>query len=144
MARKNSKETNFAIEETSLKPALFSISKLAFEENGSKIPLRLDFLFIISSTTNLDPDPSDWRQDSFPMAYYELTNGSTIGFRYGSIDGNELREVGVPLPATAISVLFTNNSWCWDAEVKSVLSHCFNMIWRSRWVRDFKQKYRAT
>ena len=65
----------------------------------------------LNSTTNLNPDPFDWRQDSAPMAFYELINGSTIGFRYGSIDGNELKEVDVALPATAVSVLFTNHSF---------------------------------
>ena len=58
------------------------------------------------------------------MAFYELINGSTIGFRYGSIDGNELKEVDVALPATAVSVLFTNHSWCWDASPALSEPHC--------------------
>ena len=79
---------------------------------------------LLNSTTELDPEPSDWRQDSAPMAYYELINGSTVGFRYGSIDGNELKEVDVSLPATAVSVLFTNHSWCWDASPQPSEPHC--------------------
>jgi len=82
------------------------------------------FTLELNSTTNLNPDPEDWRQDTFPMAYFELINGTTVGFRYGSIDGNELNDVDVPLPATAVSVLFLNHSWCWDASQPISEPHC--------------------
>ena len=71
----------------------------------------------LNSTSDLNPDPSDWREDLSPnaelspLAYFELTNGSTVGFRYSSLLGNSLTDVDIVMPATAISVLFTNNSF---------------------------------
>ena len=86
----------------------------------------------LNSTSNLNPDPSDWREDLSPnaelssMAYFELTNGSTVGFRYTSILGDSLTDVNIVMPPTAVSVLFTNNSWCWDASIPALdnLPHC--------------------
>ena len=82
------------------------------------------FSLELNSTSEVNPNPLDWRQQGAPMAYYELVNGSTVGFRYGSINGNSLSGVDVSLPSTAIAVLFTNNSWCWDVSLGINEPHC--------------------
>ena len=82
------------------------------------------FSLELNSTSQLNSDPFDWRQEGAPMAYYELLNGSTVGFRYGSIVDQSLRDVDVALPSTAISVLFSNNSWCWDVSLGINEPHC--------------------
>ena len=78
---------------------------------------------LLNSTSELNPNPSDWREDLSPnaelspMAYFELANGSRLGFRYSSLSGNLLTDIDIVMPSTAIAVLFTNNSWCWDASI---------------------------
>jgi len=78
----------------------------------------------LNSTFHLDLTPFDWRQATTPMGYYELSNGSLVGFRYSSITGDLLRDVDVILPSTAIAVLFTNNSWCWSTTGGINEPHC--------------------
>jgi len=58
------------------------------------------------------------------MAYFELSNGSTVGFRYSSVNLDTLTDVDVPMPATTIAILFTNNSWCWDPSLPLSDPHC--------------------
>lgn len=74
----------------------------------------------LNSTSELDQSPLDWRQTDAPMAYYVLSNGTLLEFRYESIDSDVLRSVNVDLPANTSTVLFTNFSWCWDATVGAV------------------------
>ena len=94
------------------------ISKSIVNWNAAASTLQLN------DTADLDLAPSDWRQQSTPMAYYELTNSSLVGFRYSSVENDLLRDVDVIMPATAIAVIFTNNSWCWDPSMIINDPHC--------------------
>ena len=79
----------------------------------------------INSTTMLNPNPVDWRQNGAPMAYYVSSNGSLTGFRFQSILSNTLRNVDVDRPVDAMSVVFTNFSWCWNATSGAINEpHC--------------------
>lgn len=84
----------------------------------------------LNSSLDLDLSPSDWREELSPnaglkpMAYFELSNGSTVGFRYSSVNLDTLTDVDVPMPATTVAILFSNNSWCWDTSVPLSEPHC--------------------
>ena len=79
----------------------------------------------INSTTMLNPTPVDWRQNGAPMAYYVSSNGSLTGFRFQSILSNTLRNVDIDRPVDAMSVVFTNFSWCWNATSGAINEpHC--------------------
>ena len=78
----------------------------------------------LNSTTNLNPNPVDWRNMA-PLAYYESPNGSRTPFSFASIDVNLLRGVDTPLPEGVSTVVFTNGSWCWNATSGAVNDpHC--------------------
>jgi len=78
----------------------------------------------LNSTTNLNPNPVDWRGGS-PLAYYVSQNGSRTPFSFSSIDVNILRGVDTVLPPGATTVVFTNGSWCWNATVGAANDpHC--------------------
>ena len=74
-------------------------------------------ILILNSSIGLNPNPVDWRQGQAPMAYYVSIIGERTPFRFTSIEINWLREVDTTMPSDAISVVFTNGSWCWNASV---------------------------
>ena len=79
----------------------------------------------LNSTTGLDPNPVDWRQQGAAMAYYVSLNGSLTGFRYESIIFDSLRNVDTDKPSDATTVVFLNFSWCWNATVGAINEpHC--------------------
>ena len=79
----------------------------------------------LNDTFELDTTPMDWRQQGSMMAYYVLANSSRVGFRYESVFNQFLRNVDTDMPSSAVSVVFTNNSWCWNATAGAINSpHC--------------------
>ena len=79
----------------------------------------------LNDTFDLDTTPMDWRQQGSVMAYYVLANASRVGFRYESVFNQFLRNVDTDMPSSAVSVVFTNNSWCWNATAGAINSpHC--------------------
>ncbi|SVD85542.1 uncharacterized protein METZ01_LOCUS438396, partial [marine metagenome] len=74
-------------------------------------------ILTLNSTIGLNPNPVDWRQGQAPMAYYVSIIGERTPFRFTSIEINWLREIDTTMPSDAISVVFTNGSWCWNASV---------------------------
>ena len=80
---------------------------------------------VLNSTIGINPNPVDWRQNSAPMAYYVSTSGERTPFRFASVDVNWLREVDTAAPDDAVSVVFSNGSWCWNATIGAVNDpHC--------------------
>ena len=79
----------------------------------------------LNTTTGLDPNPVDWRQQGAAMAYYVSSNGSLTGFRYESIISDTLRNVDTDRPSDADTVVFLNFSWCWNATAGAINEpHC--------------------
>ena len=61
----------------------------------------------LNTTTGLDPNPVDWRQQGAAMAYYVSSNGSLTGFRYESIISDTLRNVDTDRPSDADTVVLS-------------------------------------
>ena len=74
----------------------------------------------LNSTVGINPNPIDWRQTDFPMAYYNDSIGNLSGFRFESILGNTLRGVDFDMPSDTINILVTNGSWCWNASIGAI------------------------
>lgn len=74
----------------------------------------------LNSTLGINPDPFDWRGNA-PHGYYISPNGTLTPFRYDSIEVDSLFMKGVDVepPAGALTILFRNGSWCWDASVNA-------------------------
>ena len=74
----------------------------------------------LNSTIGINPDPVDWRGNP-PMGHYVSPNGTLTPFRYGSIESGSMFMKGVDAepPAGALTILFTNGSWCWDASANA-------------------------
>jgi len=82
-------------------------------------------ILTLNSTVGINPNPIDWRQSGAPMAFYETPNGVRTPFRFTSVDVNWLRGVDTSLPDGAMTVVFTNGSWCWNATAGAVNDpHC--------------------
>ena len=79
----------------------------------------------LNSTDGINPNPIDWRQIDYPMAYYNNSSGDLTGFRFVSIFGNTLRGIDLDMPMGASTIIITNGSWCWNATVGAINDlHC--------------------